>query len=93
MFPEQRERELRDKRQLYQYTQRADGFPCQVKVLPDDEKFSFEWKWDVNVKKAKLKATSIFNNMFTKSWKTIDDLKNVFMGEDSLFPEPLDCSR
>ncbi|KAH3815018.1 hypothetical protein DPMN_143537 [Dreissena polymorpha] len=90
---EQRERELSEKRQLYQYCQRSDGFPCQVKVLPDDEKFSFAWIWDVNIKKTKLKVTSKFKDLFTKSWKTIEDLKTVFTEGDSLFPEPLDCSR
>jgi hypothetical protein len=42
--PEQRKKELDKKREMYKLVEKVDGGPKQADTLPDDEKFSNEYK-------------------------------------------------
>ncbi|BFZ24548.1 hypothetical protein BsWGS_27587 [Bradybaena similaris] len=46
-FPDQRKRVLEEKRAAYQLAQKLPNGPVQVAKIPDDEVFSFDYKWDI----------------------------------------------
>ncbi|XP_074651881.1 allene oxide synthase-lipoxygenase protein-like isoform X2 [Tubulanus polymorphus] len=79
-FIEQRRKELEEKRQLYTFTQNAPGLPVQIENMPDDEKFSNEYKWDIVGTKIRLLAEKTMIEISTSSekWDTLDDLRNVY---------------
>lgn len=87
----QRNMDLEDIREKYQYTQRAPGFPCQVKAIPDDEQFSFDYKWNIAKRKLKMIADSKLQ-LLTQGgkWEGIQHLTKVFT---NAFGEPLGCKR
>nr|XP_022324225.1 allene oxide synthase-lipoxygenase protein-like isoform X3 [Crassostrea virginica] len=87
----QREMELKEKCKLYQQCVKVDGGPSQVKAIPDDEQFSFDYKWNIAKRKLKMIADSKLQ-LLTKGgkWEGIQDLTKVFT---SAFGEPLGCKR
>ncbi|XP_022087837.1 arachidonate 5-lipoxygenase-like isoform X2 [Acanthaster planci] len=83
----QRKEEMRELRQIYQFRSQAPeaGIPCQVAELPSDEKFSFDYLFDLVKRKANLLLQSKLSKTFTGKWRNLDDLKNVYHG---VFPKP-----
>ncbi|XP_071945339.1 polyunsaturated fatty acid 5-lipoxygenase-like [Antedon mediterranea] len=84
-FQNQRKLELEKKKQLYEFTQKGEGLPCQIKECPDDESFSNDYKWDIVLNKAKLLVNAKIVGVITGSWKSLDDLGNVY---NKLLPVP-----
>ncbi|XP_067141773.1 allene oxide synthase-lipoxygenase protein-like [Centruroides vittatus] len=74
----QRFEELTSKRQIYQYTTHIKDGPAQIKTLPDDEMFSFEYVSDMLFNKVKLQISSSLTQLTTGRWKSLNDLKNVY---------------
>ncbi|CAH1776780.1 unnamed protein product [Owenia fusiformis] len=85
-YPEQRKKELDEKREIYRYKQNFQGGPMQILELPDDEKFSNDYLWDIVRQKAELLAVSKFRSVTTGNWDTLDDLRNIY-GDP--MPEPV----
>ncbi|XP_067141775.1 allene oxide synthase-lipoxygenase protein-like [Centruroides vittatus] len=74
----QRKMELREKRHLYYFHQHIDCGPSQVKCLPEDEKFSHDYKWDILKNKAKLLLHTKVINWTTEKWRSMENLKKVY---------------
>ncbi|XP_060063502.1 polyunsaturated fatty acid 5-lipoxygenase-like [Ylistrum balloti] len=86
-FKEQRRMEINDARQEYQLTVKEPGFPAQVKSLPEDEQFSFDYVWDISKRKAHAIFLSKIVKLTSGNWKDIDDLKNIYTKEVFVLPE------
>uniref|UniRef100_K1QHL0 Allene oxide synthase-lipoxygenase protein n=1 Tax=Magallana gigas TaxID=29159 RepID=K1QHL0_MAGGI len=84
---EQREMELREKCNLYQQCVKMKDGPSQVKAIPDDEQFSFDYKWNIAKRKLKMIADSKLQ-LLTQGgkWEGIQHLTKVFT---NAFGEPL----
>ncbi|WAQ94822.1 LOX5-like protein [Mya arenaria] len=91
MFPEQRTRELEEKRTLYKYSQLEPGFPVQAPEIPLDEEFSFSYQWDITKKKLILMGTSKLKTLFRGDWESVEDVESIY--DDNMFPRPSDCTR
>ena len=61
---EQRRKEIRDKRELYQLKAKLPGLPLILKSLPEDEKFSFQNRSELADLFTTLKAE--FETIFTE---------------------------
>ncbi|GFO15921.1 allene oxide synthase-lipoxygenase protein, partial [Plakobranchus ocellatus] len=86
-YPEQRKMELQEKRAAYQFDQKVAGGPAQVKSMPSDEQFSFDYKWDIVSLKAKLIATSLLVKLMAHGeWDSLATLTNVYT--ESTFHKP-----
>ncbi|KAL3879827.1 hypothetical protein ACJMK2_032106 [Sinanodonta woodiana] len=83
---EQREQELLEKRKVYIFKDGLHHLPPQVKSLPDDEAFSFNYKWDILKLKAELIINSKISMLTSGNWKSLRDLRNVYTKE--IFYEP-----
>ncbi|XP_005095778.2 allene oxide synthase-lipoxygenase protein [Aplysia californica] len=91
-YPQQRKMELEDKRKTYQLTQKVPNGPAQVKSMPSDEQFSFDYKWDILSMKAKLIATSVLVKLMASGdWDSVDTLTNVYT--ESTFHKPRGADR
>ncbi|KAJ8313748.1 hypothetical protein KUTeg_008309 [Tegillarca granosa] len=77
---------LREKRKLYELEEKLPGLPMQVKVLPEDESFSFDYQWDITKQKIGLIATSKIVLLTSGRWDSVDDIRNVYTKE--IFVEP-----
>ncbi|OWF44209.1 arachidonate 5-lipoxygenase-like [Mizuhopecten yessoensis] len=86
-FKEQREMELKDARKQYELTVKAPGLPPQVKNLPEDEQFSFDYMWDIGKRKAQAILTSKIIKLTSDNWRDLDDLKNVYTKEVFVIPD------
>ncbi|XP_023237606.1 allene oxide synthase-lipoxygenase protein-like [Centruroides sculpturatus] len=74
----QRKMELREKRNLYCFHQHIDCGPSQVRCLPEDEKFSHDYKWDIVKNKTKLLLHTKVINWTTEKWRSMENLKKVY---------------
>ncbi|KAK3594458.1 hypothetical protein CHS0354_024901 [Potamilus streckersoni] len=88
---DQRAEELRDKRKVYEPTQKAPGCPTQVKSMPPDEAFSFDYKWDIVKTKAQLIVASKIVMLQSGNWESLSHLRNVYTKE--IFCEPMGTKR
>ena len=85
-FSKQRKMELEDKRRTYVYEQKIPDGPAQVKEVPADEHFSFEYRFDIVSTKVKLIATSKLVMLTTGNWDTLAALGNVYT--DNVLTKP-----
>ncbi|XP_052793619.1 allene oxide synthase-lipoxygenase protein-like isoform X2 [Mya arenaria] len=83
---EQRQEELEYKRKDYQTAQKVPNGPAQIKVMPADEAFSFDYKWDIVKTKAQLILVSKLVMMTSGRWESLSHLKQVYTKE--IFSEP-----
>ncbi|KAK6172844.1 hypothetical protein SNE40_016422 [Patella caerulea] len=83
---EQRKMELEDKKKLYQFESKLPGLPVQIKDLPDDELFSFDYLWDITTTKVQLLASGKYANWTTGKWESMEHLKNIY--KQGTFPLP-----
>lgn len=74
----QRKQELKEKKHLYYCYQHIKDGPCQVKCLPEDEKFSDDYKWDIVKNKTKLLLHTKVINWTTEKWHSMENLKKVY---------------
>ncbi|XP_043214572.1 allene oxide synthase-lipoxygenase protein-like isoform X1 [Amphibalanus amphitrite] len=77
-----RRRELEEKRHRYTYCQRFVEGPAQVKELPEDEMFSFSYKFDFLREKARLLLKTKSIGSSNDSWSSFADLAKGY--ENSL---------
>jgi arachidonate 5-lipoxygenase len=77
---EHRLSELEEKRLEYEYTVKAAGLPVQGKQLPDDERFSDPYKWDIEGNKRQLLKAAGLNALFhpSKRWESVEDIKQAY---------------
>ncbi|CAG2203987.1 ALOX5 [Mytilus edulis] len=76
-----RRREMQVLQKEYQLDVKIPGLPAQVKVLPEDETFS--WHYFLDVLLSKLAEYGIESHKLTKKgkrkeWKNVDDVKTVY---------------
>ncbi|RUS85759.1 hypothetical protein EGW08_006473 [Elysia chlorotica] len=91
-YPAQRAMELREKRDAYQFDQKVANGPAQVKSMPSDEQFSFDYKWDIVSLKAKLIATSLLVKLMAHGeWDSLATLTDVYT--ESTFHKPRGADR
>ncbi|XP_069130261.1 polyunsaturated fatty acid 5-lipoxygenase-like [Argopecten irradians] len=86
-FKEQRRTGLKEAREQYQLTVNIPGFPAQVKSLPEDENFSFDYVWDITKRKTHAILKSKIAKLTSGSWKDLDDLQNIYTKEVLVLPE------
>ncbi|XP_071125883.1 polyunsaturated fatty acid 5-lipoxygenase-like isoform X4 [Mytilus edulis] len=83
---EQRELELLEKQTYYQLCQKVPGCSMQVKEIPSDEQFSFDYKWNIAKRKIQMIATSKLHMLLNgANWESLFDLTNVY---SDAFGEP-----
>ncbi|XP_052225509.1 allene oxide synthase-lipoxygenase protein-like isoform X6 [Dreissena polymorpha] len=88
---EQRWKGLKSKKKKYEVAQKISGGPAQIKNMPADEAFSFDYKWDIVKRKLQLIATSKIVMFTAGRWESIQHLRNVYTKE--VFCEPHGCTR
>ncbi|XP_033743196.1 allene oxide synthase-lipoxygenase protein-like [Pecten maximus] len=89
-FKEQRRMEINNAREQYELEVKVPGFPAQVKSLPEDENFSFDYVWDITKRKAHAILMSKIVKLTSGSWKNLDDLKNMYTKEVLVLPESVE---
>ncbi|XP_060063432.1 allene oxide synthase-lipoxygenase protein-like isoform X3 [Ylistrum balloti] len=87
----QREIELEEKRNIYQLNTKVLRGPVAVKQIPDDEQFSFDYKWNIATRKIKMIAQSKIINLVSGTWESLSHLKNVYTSE--ILKEPASTTR
>ncbi|CAG2249786.1 ALOX5 [Mytilus edulis] len=78
-FKQKRMLELQTIKKDYQLQVKVPGLPAQVKDLPDDESFSFDYKFNIGKKLTIFALESkklVMANGF--NWKDVDDVKTVY---------------
>ncbi|KAK2188581.1 hypothetical protein NP493_128g05087 [Ridgeia piscesae] len=70
-----REKDLEERRMLYQYAQRAPDLPVQIKSIPADELFSEEFKWDIVERMNALLANT---SLAARPWGGLADLSSCY---------------
>ncbi|XP_076118111.1 allene oxide synthase-lipoxygenase protein-like isoform X3 [Mytilus galloprovincialis] len=85
-YPNQRYMELSEKRKTYQLKVKFENGPAQVKEIPSDEQFSFDYKWNIAKRKIQMIATSKLHMLLNgANWESLFDLTNVY---SDAFGEP-----
>ncbi|BFZ15082.1 hypothetical protein BsWGS_18122 [Bradybaena similaris] len=90
-YKEQRRMELQEKRIAYEFDQKVPNGPAQVKSMPSDEQFSFDYKWDIVKRKAKLIAVSKLVTLIAGNWENMASLTNVYT--EKIFCQPKGADR
>ncbi|XP_059168642.1 allene oxide synthase-lipoxygenase protein-like isoform X2 [Physella acuta] len=90
-YPEQRAMELSEKRKAYEFDQKVPDGPAQVKNMPSDEQFSFDYKWDIVKTKVKLIAVSKIVMLTGGEWESLASLTNVYT--EKIFHMPKGADR
>lgn len=78
--PEQRKKELEEKRQLYVMSRKAPGLPKQIDTCPRDEHFSNDYKWNIMQTKYTLFVKCKLRKLTSDPWDSLEDLGNVYKG-------------
>ena len=76
---------------MYQLSRRFPGAPAQIKEIPADEQFSFDYKWDLKKQKYELFAISRIKILTTGVWDAVEDLTSMFT--EKAFTKPTDVER
>ncbi|CAC5359765.1 ALOX5 [Mytilus coruscus] len=78
-FKEMRMVELQNIQRDYQLQVKVPGLPAQVKELPDDERFSFDYQFNIGLKGKIYQEESQRLVMASGvEWKDVDDVKSVY---------------
>lgn len=88
---DQRHMELDDKKKAYELSIKGPGMPAQVKKIPEDEQFSFDYKWNIAKTKIQLITASKIVKLQTGKWDSLAQLKNIYTKE--IFNEPYGTKR
>ncbi|XP_060070205.1 polyunsaturated fatty acid 5-lipoxygenase-like [Ylistrum balloti] len=86
---EQRRMELNDKKEAYQMEVKVPGLQIQAKEIPDDEHFSFDYKFDILAQAAGLTVTGKIVEVTSGRWEDLDDLSNIYLPTVFTKPSPL----
>ena len=79
--PDQRERELVEKRSTYSFEDAITGIPRKIKECPKSEKFSTDYQWDIIGRQVKYLAQKKLQTIFNKGkWNSLEDLLDVYKG-------------
>ncbi|XP_037075252.1 LOW QUALITY PROTEIN: polyunsaturated fatty acid 5-lipoxygenase-like [Pollicipes pollicipes] len=73
-----RQGELAKKQEAYEYTQRIEDGPAQIKDLPEDEMFSFSYKFDFLKEKARLLLKTSTIGSSTNKWASFAELMKAY---------------
>ncbi|XP_063413650.1 allene oxide synthase-lipoxygenase protein-like isoform X2 [Mytilus trossulus] len=78
-FKEERMFELQNMQRDYQIQVKVPGLPAQVKELPDDERFSFDYQFNIGLKGKIYQVEGQRLVMVSGSeWKDVEDVKSVY---------------
>ncbi|XP_033742814.1 LOW QUALITY PROTEIN: allene oxide synthase-lipoxygenase protein-like [Pecten maximus] len=88
-YKEQRLMELNDKKTTYQTNIPNPGLPIQVKEIPDDERFSSDYQFDLVKLAAEITIKGKLVRLVSGEWDSLDDLGNIYKSEVFLKPTPL----
>lgn len=88
---DQRRMEIEDKRKVYKLKQKVRGLVAQVKQIPDDEQFSFDYRWNIAKRKIQMIAQSKIISLVSGTWESLSHLKNIYTSE--ILNEPASASR
>ncbi|XP_060063611.1 allene oxide synthase-lipoxygenase protein-like [Ylistrum balloti] len=88
-YKDQRLMELNDKKETYQMEVHVPGLPIQAKEIPDDERFSWDYKFDLGKLAAEVKIKGKFVETVSGDWDSLDDLGNIYKCEVFSKPTPL----
>ncbi|XP_067663283.1 allene oxide synthase-lipoxygenase protein-like [Haliotis asinina] len=83
---EQRRLDLEEKRKLYMIKTVDLKLPASITTLPVDEMFSGQYRWDLQKLKLNLIIKSKITMLTSGTWKTLDDIRNVYVMD--IFNEP-----
>ncbi|GAB1603281.1 allene oxide synthase-lipoxygenase protein isoform X1 [Argonauta hians] len=83
---EQRAEEIEHKREIYKMKY-VENFPVLCESLPVDEEFSSTYMKNIATTKLEVILKGIFSRITTDSWKTLDDLTNIYYEEKLSKPE------
>ncbi|XP_033731579.1 uncharacterized protein LOC117321222 [Pecten maximus] len=61
----------------------------QAKEVPEDEKFSFDYQFDIVRLSAELTVKSKIVHLTTGRWEDFDDISNIYIEEIFSTPSPL----
>lgn len=75
---EQRREELQRKRRTYRYKAWIPDGPSQCYSLPEDERFSHDYKWDIVSMKARMMVETKLIKIKVLHWESMDDLRRVY---------------
>ncbi|XP_067141710.1 polyunsaturated fatty acid 5-lipoxygenase-like [Centruroides vittatus] len=75
---EQRLKELQKKKEIYQYEVYVEGGPVQIKTIPDNEKFTYEDKFEITAQSIKSKMGTVVIDATTGRWDSLEDYENIF---------------
>ncbi|XP_069128848.1 polyunsaturated fatty acid 5-lipoxygenase-like [Argopecten irradians] len=88
-YTEQRRMELDDKKKTYKMEVKVSGLPTQAKDIPEDEKFSFDYEFDVAKLAAKAKIGIKVAELTSRRWKSLKDISTIYSGKVFTKPTPL----
>ncbi|XP_063413651.1 allene oxide synthase-lipoxygenase protein-like [Mytilus trossulus] len=78
-FKEMRMLELQNIQKDYQIQVKIPGLPAQVKELPDDERFSFDYQFNIGLKsKIYREESQRLVKASGVEWKDVEDVKSVY---------------
>ncbi|XP_046331732.2 polyunsaturated fatty acid 5-lipoxygenase-like [Haliotis rufescens] len=83
---EQRRLDLEDKRKIYVVDTSDVTLPASIKELPLEEQIPSQHRWDLQKLKLNLIAQSSITMLTTGRWKSLDDIRNVYVRK--IFNEP-----
>ncbi|XP_069128874.1 polyunsaturated fatty acid 5-lipoxygenase-like [Argopecten irradians] len=86
---DQRRMELDDKKMTYQMEVKVPGLPVQATEIPEDEKFSFSYQFDLVRLTTELVIKSKLITKTTGRWESLDDILNIYIEEVFTKPTPL----
>ncbi|KAF6021827.1 ALOX5 [Bugula neritina] len=76
--PEQREKELKQKREKYILVSKILGAPRQVEILPEDEQFSYAYEFDIAKEYASQLIKTTLIDWTTPEFDSLQDMKDIF---------------
>lgn len=74
----QRREELQRKRKKYRYKTWIPDGPSQSYQLPEDERFTNEYKWDIISMKARMMVETKLIKIKVQHWESMEDLRRVY---------------
>ncbi|OWF44214.1 Allene oxide synthase-lipoxygenase protein [Mizuhopecten yessoensis] len=86
---EQRLMELNDKKSTYQMTVKIPGLPIQAKEIPEDEKFSSDYQFDLVKLVAEITIKGKIVKVVSGDWDSLEDLGNIYKSDVFSKPSPL----
>ncbi|XP_045182594.2 polyunsaturated fatty acid 5-lipoxygenase-like [Mercenaria mercenaria] len=91
---EDRKLDLRHMRELYELSEeRCPGCPPLVKKLPQEEKFSFSYQFELGTEAVALTIDAQLEKLFSGGFHEMQNIRQVFHRVLNVFPEPSNFNR